>query len=68
MRILAKDITINAGLRYANPAYGTVTSPTAGEGGVYIKPHGGRTKVGSTGDFEGRYGPNAKPGIEVEIP
>jgi hypothetical protein len=46
----------------------TVTSPTPGEGGVYLKPQGGRTKIGSTGDFEGRYGANAKPGIEVEIP
>jgi RHS repeat-associated protein len=43
-----------------------VSSPTAGEGGVYLKPEAGRTKVGSTGDFRGRYGPNGN--IEVEIP
>ncbi|NLX96620.1 MAG: hypothetical protein GXY83_10625 [Rhodopirellula sp.] len=45
-----------------------VVSPTAGEGGVYLKPQGGRTKVGSTGDFQGRYGANSPGGIEVEIP
>ena len=43
-----------------------VISPTAGEGGVYLKSQAGKTKVGSTGDFRGRYGPNG--GIEVEIP
>ncbi len=45
-----------------------VTSPTSGEGGVYLKPERGRTKIGSTGDFRTRYGPNAPDGIEVEIP
>jgi hypothetical protein len=45
-----------------------VTSPTAGEGGVYLRPEGGKTKIGSTGDFQERYGPRAPDGIEVEIP
>ena len=45
-----------------------VTSPTAGEGGVYLKPQGDRVKIGSTADFRARYGPNAPDGIEVEIP
>jgi len=45
-----------------------VSSPTAGEGGVYLKPQGGRTKIGSTNDFRGRYGPSAPDGIEVEVP
>jgi hypothetical protein len=45
-----------------------VTSPTAGEGGVYLKPEAGRTKVGSTDDFLGRYPANVPNGIEVEIP
>jgi len=43
-----------------------VTGPTRGEGGAYLKPEAGRTKVGSTGDYYERYGPNG--GIEVEIP
>jgi hypothetical protein len=37
-------------------------------GGVYLKPHLGKTKIGSTDDFMGRYGSNAREGIEVEIP
>ena len=45
-----------------------VTTPTAGGGGVYLKPQVGRTKIGSTNDFRGRYGANAPDGIEVEIP
>ena len=45
-----------------------MTSPTAGQGGVYLKPQAGQTKIGSTSDFQGRYGPNAPDGIEVEIP
>ena len=45
-----------------------VESPTAGEGGVYLKPHQGKTKIGSTDDFKQRYGENADDGIEVEIP
>ncbi len=45
-----------------------VTAPTAGEGGVYLKPQSGRTKIGSTNDFRGRYGATAPDGIEVEIP
>jgi RHS repeat-associated protein len=45
-----------------------VTTPTTGEGGVYLKPENGRTKVGSTDDFRLRYGAKAKNGIEVEIP
>ncbi len=43
-----------------------VSSPTPGEGGAYLKPEGGKTKIGSTGDFKGRYGPNG--GIVIEIP
>ena len=45
-----------------------VDSPTSGEGGVYLKPQDGKTKIGSTIDFHDRYGANANNGIEVEIP
>ncbi|MBX9681170.1 MAG: HINT domain-containing protein [Gemmataceae bacterium] len=44
-----------------------VSTPTAGEGGVYLKPHDGKTKVGSAADFRARYGAKAPDGIEVEI-
>lgn len=45
-----------------------VETPTAGEGGVYLKPKKGKTKIGSTGDYRKRYGPDDPNGIEVEIP
>src|SRR5262245_5835403 len=44
-----------------------VDTPTVGEGGVYLKPQGGKTKTGSTGEFRTRYGAAAEDGIEVEI-
>jgi hypothetical protein len=45
-----------------------VDKPTVGEGGVYLKVEGGKTKTGSTGEFRSRYGVAAENGIEVEIP
>jgi hypothetical protein len=35
---------------------------------VYLKPEAGRTKTGSTNDFQKRYGKSPPDGIEVEIP
>jgi len=45
-----------------------VSKPTAKEGGVYLKPMEGKTKIGSADDFSTRYGKDAIDGIEVEIP
>lgn len=45
-----------------------VDTPTPGQDGVYEKPEGGKTKIGSTSDYAKRYAANAPDGIEVEIP
>jgi hypothetical protein len=45
-----------------------VEQPTVGEGGVYLKREGGKTKTGSTIQFRDRYGTSDEAGIQVEIP
>ncbi len=44
-----------------------VTTPTSGQGGVYLKPQNGKLKIGSTKDFKGRYGKKEPEPIQIEI-